>query len=301
MTDPGQDGPAADATAAPAALRDGERVLLMDARGRRYLLRLQAGSTFHFHGGSIPHDAIIGAPEGSLRRATSGARLTALRPTLADFVLKMPRGAQVVYPKDIAAVLVHGDIAPGARVLEAGTGSGALTMGLARAVGPGGAVVSYEIREDFHATARANLETFFGAMPEWVELRNQDLSSVASPEVRGGHREVFDRAVLDLPEPWAVLPAVTAVLRPGGILTTYLPTTNQTREAVLALERTGYSQIDTFEVMERHWHVTDRSVRPDHRMVAHTGFITTARRGVGDADGGAGDDPAGAAEVPPDH
>jgi tRNA (adenine57-N1/adenine58-N1)-methyltransferase len=260
----------------------------MDARGRRYLLRLQAGSTFHFHGGSIPHDRLIGAPEGAMRRATSGARLTALRPTLGDFVLKMPRGAQVVYPKDIAAVLVHGDIAPGSRVLEAGTGSGALTMGLARAVGPQGRVVSYEVREDFHETARANIETFFGGVPAWVELRNQDLAGVTDAGPGGpGHAdsaEVFDRAVLDLPEPWAVLHAVTTVLRPGGILTTYLPTTNQTREVVLALERSGYSQVDTFEVMERHWHVTDRSVRPDHRMVAHTGFITIARRGVGDTD-----------------
>jgi tRNA (adenine57-N1/adenine58-N1)-methyltransferase catalytic subunit len=290
VTNPGDEVSTAEDAAGLSSFRDGERVLLMDARGRRYLLRLQAGSTFHFHGGSIPHDAVIGAPEGSVRRATSGARLTALRPTLADFVLKMPRGAQVVYPKDIAAVLVHGDIAPGSRVLEAGTGSGALTMGLARAVGPEGTIVSYEIRDDFHATARANLETFFGAVPAWVDLRNRDLSAVAAEDARARRAEVFDRAVLDLPEPWAVLPAVTAVLRPGSILTTYLPTTNQTREAVLALERTGYSQIDTFEVLERHWHVTDRSVRPDHRMVAHTGFITVARRGVGDADRSNGDE-----------
>jgi tRNA (adenine57-N1/adenine58-N1)-methyltransferase len=127
---------------------------------------------------------------------------------------------------------------------------------------------------------------FFGAVPAWVELRNRDLASVvdAGPGDDISSPEVFDRAVLDLPEPWSVLQAVTAVLRPGGILTTYLPTTNQTREAVLALERSGYSQVDTFEVMERHWHVTDRSVRPDHRMVAHTGFITIARRGAPDAD-----------------
>jgi tRNA (adenine57-N1/adenine58-N1)-methyltransferase len=289
--DHGADGQRAETL---GAFRDGERVLLMDARGRRYLVRLQAGSTFHFHGGSISHDALIGAPEGSMRRATSGARLTALRPTLGDFVLKMPRGAQVVYPKDIAAVLVHGDIAPGSRVLEAGTGSGALTMGLARAVGPQGLVVSYEVREDFHQTARANIETFFGTVPMWVDLRNQDLACVVDGRLdqtdHNSGLEVFDRAVLDLPEPWAVLAAVTAVLRPGGILTTYLPTTNQTRESVLALERSGYSQVDTFEVMERHWHVTDRSVRPDHRMVAHTGFITTARRGVDDADAEDGDE-----------
>jgi tRNA (adenine57-N1/adenine58-N1)-methyltransferase catalytic subunit len=250
----------------------------MDGRGRRYLIRLQAGSTFHFHSGSIAHDSVIGSPEGIRLRATSGARMIALRPTLADFVLKMPRGAQVVYPKDIAAILVHGDIAPGSRVIEAGTGSGALTMGLARAVGPGGLVVSYELREDFHTTARANLESFFDGVPAWVHLRHDDVTSAAGPAGESGAG--FDRAVLDLPEPWSVLPAISATLRPGGILTTYLPTTNQTREIVLALERAGYWQVDTFEVMERHWHVTDRSVRPDHRMVAHTGFITTARRGL---------------------
>ncbi len=304
MTDLGSGGSDGQGATPPGAFRDGERVLLMDARGRRYLLRLQAGSIFHFHGGWVPHDALIGAPEGAMRRATSGARLTALRPTLADFVLKMPRGAQIVYPKDIAAVLVHGDIAPGSQVLEAGTGSGALTMGLARAVGPQGRIVSYEVREDFHQTARANVETFFGAVPPWVELRNQDLICVAEGrpdrEDDGVEPEVFDRAVLDLPEPWAVLHAVTSVLRPGGILTTYLPTTNQTRETVLALERSGYSQVDTFEVMERHWHVTDRSVRPDHRMVAHTGFITVARRGVGGEDRAEPDEPEESAEATAD-
>jgi len=261
--------------------RDGERALLMDGRGRRYLIRLQRGGTFHFHGGSVRHDAVIGEPEGLLLRATSGARLLCLRPTLADFVLKMPRGAQVVYPKDIGAILIHADVAPGSRVLEAGTGSGALSMGMARAIGPSGRLVSYEAREDFHATARQNLEAFFGEVPPWVELRLGDVRDA------GSLRETHDRVVLDLPEPWAVLAEITRALRPGGILCTYLPTTNQTREAVLAMERAGYGQVDTFEVLVRHWHVTDRSVRPDHRMVAHTGFITTGRRGtVGAAEDG---------------
>jgi len=261
------------------AFRAGERVLFMDARGRRYLIRLQEGSTFHFHGGSIRHDQVIGAPEGLLLHSSSGARLLCLRPTLADFVLKMPRGAQVVYPKDIGAILVHADIAPGSRVLEAGTGSGALSMGLARAIGPEGLLVSYEAREDFHLTARQNVAAFLGDVPSWVDLRLGDVRDVRTG---GGDRAgAFDRVVLDLPEPWAVLEEITAALRPGGILCTYLPTTNQTREAVLAMERAGYAQVDTFEVLVRHWHVTDRSVRPDHRMVAHTGFITTGRRGVG--------------------
>jgi tRNA (adenine57-N1/adenine58-N1)-methyltransferase len=245
----------------------------MDSRGRRYLIRLQAGGVFHFHGGSVTHDLLIGEPEGLDVHATSGARLTALRPTLADFVLKMPRGAQVIYPKDIAAILVHADIAPGARVLEAGTGSGALTLALARAVGPSGCVVSYEVRDDFHATATANVEGFFEPTPEWVHLRLGDVREVAEDS------EWFDRVVLDLPEPWTVLRAVGEVLRPGGILCVYLPTTNQTRDAVLAMERSGYAQLTTVEVLERTWHVTERSVRPDHRMVAHTGFVTTGRRG----------------------
>ena len=258
---------------AGATLAAGERALLMDGRGRRYLIRLQPGATFHFHGGSVRHDELIGAPEGQQIHATSGARLVVLRPTMADFVLKMPRGAQVVYPKDIAAVLVHADVGPGGEVLEAGTGSAALTMALARAVGPTGVVESFELREDFHLTARANLEAFFGSVPAWVRLRLADVC-----EVEPGRG--FDRAILDLPEPWSVMDAVSAALRPGGILCTYLPTTNQTRETVLAMERTGYVQVDTFEVLERHWHVTDRSVRPDHRMVAHTGFLTTGRKGI---------------------
>ena len=251
----------------------GERVMLIDGRDRRYLIRLEEGGSFHFHGGSVPHEALIGSQEGIEVRSTSGARLVAFRPTLADFVLKMPRGAQVVYPKDLGAILVHTDIAPGTRVLEAGTGSGALTMALARAIGPAGALVSYEARDDFHATARSNLEAFFGAVPAWVDLRCADVREVEAA------REAFDRVVLDLPEPWAVLPEITRALRPGGILCSYLPTTNQTREVVLAVERAGYARVETFEVLVRHWHVTDRSVRPDHRMVAHTGFITTARRG----------------------
>jgi len=260
------------------AFQPGERAMLMDGRGRRYLVRLHPGGTFHFHGGSLRHDALIGSPEGVQVHATSGARLTALRPTLADFVLKMPRGAQVVYPKDIGAILMHADIAPACRVLEAGTGSGALSMGLARAVGPDGKVVTYEVREDFHATARTNLEAFFGTIPSWVDLRQGDVRGVA------GAGERFDRVVLDLPEPWAVLADVTSALHPGGILCAYLPTTNQTREIVLAMAWAGYGQLDTFEVMVRHWHVTDRSVRPDHRMVAHTGFITVGRRGAGTTD-----------------
>jgi tRNA (adenine57-N1/adenine58-N1)-methyltransferase len=179
----------------------------------------------------------------------------------------------VIYPKDIGVLLMYADIAPGSRVLEAGTGSGALTMALCRATGPEGRVVSYEVREDFHQGARANLEMFFSKLPDWLDLRLGDVREVASTG------QTFDRVVLDLPEPWAILEDIGRALRGGAILCTYLPTTNQVQEAVLALEAAGFVEPRTFEVLVRTWHVTRRSVRPDHRMVAHTGFMTVARKG----------------------
>lgn len=253
----------------------GERALLVDDRGRRFLVRLQAGTTFHFHGGAVPHDLILGSTEGTVVHSTTGAGLICLRPTLTDFILKMPRGAQVIYPKDIGAVLVHADIAPGSRVLEAGTGSGALTIALCRATGAEGVVISYESRRDFHQRAAENLEAFFGKLPAWLELRLGDVRDV------GAGQEEFDRVVLDLPEPWSVLPQVRRTMRAGSIICTYLPTTNQVQTAVLALQGGGFAEVETFEVLMRSWHVTEHSVRPDHRMVAHTGFITVGRRSYG--------------------
>jgi tRNA (adenine57-N1/adenine58-N1)-methyltransferase len=250
----------------------GEQVLLIDDRDRRFLVRLQRGRTFHFHGGLVPHDLILGSDEGTVVHSQTGARLLCVRPTLADFILKMPRGAQVIYPKDIGALVVHADIAPGVRVLEAGTGSGALTLALCRATGPEGAVVSYEAREDFHQKAASNIESFFGKVPAWLELRHGDVRDV---EATG---DVFDRVVLDLPEPWGVLDEIGSVLRAGGIVCTYLPTTNQVQQSVLAMEGAGFTDLETFEVLVRSWHVTERSVRPSHRMVAHTGFMTVGRR-----------------------
>jgi tRNA (adenine57-N1/adenine58-N1)-methyltransferase len=255
-----------------APFQPGERALLIDPKGRRFLVRLQVGGTFHFHGGVVPHDLILGSDEGTVVHSTTGSSLTCLRPTLADFVLKMPRGAQVIYPKDLGAVLIEADIAPGTRVLEAGTGSGALTAALCRATGPDGRVVSYEARQDFHDRAAANLEAFFGKVPPWLELRLGDVREVAATGER------FDRMVLDLPEPWGLLAEAVQVLVPGGLLCTYLPTINQVQQAVLAMEGSGFSEVRTFEVLIRSWHVTERSVRPDHRMVAHTGFITVGRK-----------------------
>lgn len=250
----------------------GERILLVDQRGRRYLVRLSAGETWHTHGGVLPHDRLIGAVEGTVVRAAGGMSFRAFRPRMADFVLKMPRGAQVVYPKDVGPILVEADIHPGARVLEAGTGSGALTMALCRAVGREGRVVSYDLRAEFQATAAQNIETFLGKLPEWLELREGDVREVAS------EGETYDRAVLDLAEPWAVLDALSRVLAPGGIVCGYLPTTIQVQRLVLEMGRAGFEHLETFEVLHRSWHVTERSVRPDHRMVAHTGFITVGRR-----------------------
>jgi tRNA (adenine57-N1/adenine58-N1)-methyltransferase catalytic subunit len=250
----------------------GDRVLLIDQRDRTYLLRLEAGSTFHTHSGTLAHDALIGATEGSRFETSRGMVLMGYRPRLADFVLKMPRGAQVVYPKDVGPIVTYADVFPGARVLEAGTGSGALTIALCRAVGAEGRVVSYELRDEHREKAVANVEAFFGKMPDAVDLRRGDLAEIAETGER------FDRAVLDMPEPWGPLVPLRAALEPGGIVCAYLPTTVQVQELVLALPANGFQHIETLETLKRGWHVTARSVRPDHRMVGHTGFITIARR-----------------------
>jgi tRNA (adenine57-N1/adenine58-N1)-methyltransferase len=250
----------------------GERALLVDQRGRRYLVMLRAGETWHSHGGGLPHDLVIGSAEGTVVHSATGMAFRAFRPRMADFVLKMPRRAQVVYPKDVGAILVEADVFPSARVLEAGTGSGALTMALCRATGPEGRVVSYDLRPEFQARAAQNIEMFLGKLPGWLELREGDVREVASGQER------FDRLVLDLPDPWDVLEPLGEVLDPGAIVCGYLPTTVQVQEFVLSLQRHGYEHLETFEVLHRSWHVSARSVRPDHRMVAHTGFVTVARR-----------------------
>src|SRR5437667_3295504 len=181
---------------------DGDRALLIDTKGRRYLVRLHAGGEFHYHGGVVPHSLIIGSDEGTVVHSTLAGTLTCFRPRLSDFVLKMPRGAQVVYPKDLGAILMHADVFPGSRVLEAGTGSGALTLALCRAVGPEGCVTTYELRPEFQEKAAANVEAFLGKLPANLEMRSGDVREVA----RTGER--FDRVILDMPEPWGVLEAV---------------------------------------------------------------------------------------------
>jgi tRNA (adenine57-N1/adenine58-N1)-methyltransferase catalytic subunit len=255
-----------------APFEPGEKVLLIDQRERTYLFRLEPGGTYHTHSGVIGHDDILGSPQGTTVRTSKGMVLIAFRPRFADFVLKMPRGAQVVYPKDLGQIVTYADIAPGSRVVEAGTGSGALTIALCRAIGADGRVASYELREEHGAQALANVEGFFGKVPDTLELRPGDLAAVAETGDR------FDRAVLDLPDPWAPLPALATVMEPGAVLCAYLPTTVQVQQLVLALSEGGFRHVETFETLRRGWHVTSRSVRPDHRMVGHTGFLVIARR-----------------------
>ncbi|WP_440284792.1 tRNA (adenine-N1)-methyltransferase [Geodermatophilus amargosae] len=257
----------------PGAFAVGDRVQLTDPKGRLHTVVLTPGKQFHTHRGAIEHDDLIGAPEGSVVHSTANTGYLAFRPLLADFVLSMPRGAQVIYPKDAAQIVGSGDVGPGMRVLEAGAGSGALTCSLLRAVGESGRVTSYERREDFADVARANVSAFFGGgVPENWDLRLGDLADHPADEV-------VDRVVLDMLEPWAVLPTVAAALRPGGVLVGYVATVTQLSTYVEALRAQGvWTEPYAWESLVRPWHAVGLAVRPEHRMVAHTAFLVTARR-----------------------
>lgn len=260
---------------AMSQLKTGERVHLVDKKGRQYALTLKAGETYQFSGQTIPHDALIGRPDGTLVTLSGGKRMLALRPTFGEYVLKMPRGAQVLYPKDLALIPMWADIYPGARVFEAGTGSGALTMALLRAAGPKGLVVTYEMREEFARIAMTNIDRYMGVPSNLVALRQNAYDGIALPE----DGVPFDRIVLDLPEPWQVVPHAAQALRSGGLYLSFVPTVPQIIQTVEALERaTVFGMVHTFETLLRTWSVQGRSVRPDHRMVAHSGFITVARK-----------------------
>ena len=253
--------------------REGDSVQLTDPKGRLHTVVLQPGKSFHTHRGAVAHDDLLGEPEGIVVKAQpSGTPYLALRPLLADFVLSMPRGAAVVYPKDAAQIVAMGDVFPGARVVEAGAGSGALTCSLLRAVGDAGRVVSYERREEFAAVARRNVERFFGGPhPAW-ELRDGDVADHPADEPA-------DRAVLDMLAPWEVLGAVGAALVPGGVVMAYVAATTQLSRVVETLrEHGGFTEPAAWETLVRPWHAVGLAVRPEHRMVGHTAFLVSARR-----------------------
>jgi len=253
----------------------GDRVLLVDNKGRRHLVSLEAGGQFHTHAGIVSHDDLIDHADGTTVRTSRGARLVAVRPTLAEYVLEMPRGAQVIYPKDIGPILVLADVFPGARVLESGVGSGALTTALLRAIGPTGHITGYEIRDDFAQRAVANVHGFLGVdVPLDVEVRDV---------YEGIDERDLDRVMLDLPEPWRVVKHAVSALRTGGILLAYLPTILQVGRLREEIANSPFAMAETVEVLQRGWHVEGQSIRPDHRMVAHTGFLTHARLLAADA------------------
>jgi len=263
----------------------GDQVQLTDEKGRSHRLVLAAGRTFHTHRGSIAHDELIGMDEGSVVRASGGMSYIALRPLLADYTVSMSRGATVVYPKDAAQIVGLADIYPGARVLEAGAGSGALSCWLLRATGEDGRLVSYERREDFAAVAQANVEGYFGGphkawrlivggLPRDDQLARDDPAEAPHPAAAD-----FDRIVLDLLAPWEHIAGAAAWLVPGGLICCYVATTTQLSRAVEALRgQGGFTEPTAWESMQRGWHVDGLAVRPEHRMVGHTGFLVTARR-----------------------
>jgi tRNA (adenine57-N1/adenine58-N1)-methyltransferase len=249
----------------------GDRVQLTDAKGRHYTMLLTYGGEFHTHRGVIGLDAVIGLPEGSVVKSTSGDQFLVLRPLLVDYVMSMPRGAQVVYPKDAAQIVHEGDIFPGARVLEAGAGSGALTCSLLRAVGPDGRVISYELRDDHAVHAERNVTTFFGEPPANWDLVIADVADYSGPEV--------DRVVLDMLSPWEVLEAIAGALVAGGVLMVYVATVTQLSRTVEALrEQQCWTEPRAWESMQRGWHVVGLAVRPQHTMRGHTAFLISARK-----------------------
>ncbi len=260
----------------------GDRVQLTDPKGRLHTVVLVPGKVFHTHRGGLAHDDLIGLPEGSVVTSAAGTAYLALRPLLSDSVLSMPRGAQVIYPKDAGQIVAMGDIFPGAKVLEAGAGSGALACSLLRAIGEHGELHSYELRPEFAEVAQRNVTAFFGqargpkggqsgAEPKQWRLTVGDVAACTETD--------FDRIILDLLAPWELLDLVDRALSPGGVLIGYVATTTQMSELVEALRaRGGYTEPRAFETLVRDWHVDGLAVRPDHRMIGHTAFLITSRR-----------------------
>lgn len=256
--------------------RIGDRVQLTGPKGRLHTITLEAGAEFHTQHGAIKHEDIIGRPDASVLTASNGAEYLAMRPRLADFVMSMPRGAAIVYPKDAAQIVAQADIFPGATVVEAGVGSGALSLWLLRAIGDEGRLISFERRADFADVARGNVAAFTGGVPaNWsVEVGDlqESLGSVCPPAS-------VDRIVLDMLAPWECLDACAEALTPGGVLICYIATVTQLSRVAEALRATGaFTEPESTETLVRGWHVEGLAVRPDHRMIAHTGFLLVARR-----------------------
>jgi tRNA (adenine57-N1/adenine58-N1)-methyltransferase catalytic subunit len=282
----------------------GDQVQLTDPKGRMHQIVLSPGGSFHTHRGALSHDDLIGQPEGSVVMATSGTAYVALRPLLADYTLAMKRGATIVYPKDAAQILAYADVFPGARVLEAGAGSGALSCWLLRAIGPDGELVSFEARADFAEIARENVRKYFGEVPPWWRLipgelsarvaldpslgtgaaysrllRDSDQADQAEDSGDSGPAGTFDRVILDMLAPWENVAGAARALIPGGLICCYVATTTQLSRVVEELRaHGGFFEPAPWESLNRGWHVDGLAVRPDHRMIAHTGFLVTARR-----------------------
>ncbi len=251
-------------------LKENDAVLFIDRKGRRYLKILRPGKKLEIRGNLAP-ESLYGLEEGSRVKFSTGENYLVLRPTYADLIPHLPRAAQVIYPKDTGPLLVWGDVYPGATVIEGGVGAGALTIALLRAVGPTGRLISYELREDFAAAARRNVATFFGDAPNWT-IKLRDL-------YEGFDETGVDRLFIDLPEPGRALDVIARALRPGGVFVGYVPTVIQLKDTVEALQRRpDFAEIESFETLMRNWHVKGLSVRPVHRMIAHSAFIIIARR-----------------------
>jgi tRNA (adenine57-N1/adenine58-N1)-methyltransferase len=256
--------------------REGDRVQLTGPKGRLHTVTLREDGELHTHQGVLRHRDLIGLPDGSVLANSSGHEYLALRPLLRDFAMSMPRGAAIIYPKDAAQIVMQADIFPGATVVEAGVGSGALSLSLLRAIGSDGKLISFERREDFADVARGNVETFFGGTPETWSVVVGDLLEALPTQAEPGS---VDRVVLDMLAPWECIDVVADALTPGGVVLCYVATATQLSRVAEFIRATGlFTEPDANETMVRGWHVEGLAVRPDHRMIAHTGFLLTARR-----------------------
>jgi tRNA (adenine57-N1/adenine58-N1)-methyltransferase len=255
---------------------EGDKVQLTGPKGKMNTVVLTPGAVFHTHRGMIAHDDMVGLPDGSVVASTTGDEYLALRPLLSDFVMSMPRGAAIVYPKDAAQIVAFADVFPGATVVEAGVGSGALSLWLLRAIGPEGRLASFERRQEFADVALGNVTSFFGAEPENWSVTVGDLVESLPDVMPDG---TVDRVVLDMLAPWECVEATTAALKPGGLVICYVATATQLSRVAEALRASGsFTEPDASETLVRGWHVEGLAVRPDHRMIGHTGFLITARR-----------------------